>query len=68
MIKENIFENFDFDMNNYFTLNQMMKEFGVTETTIWRWRKSKGLKTMKFGSKHVFHKKDVFEFFNRENS
>ena len=42
MIEKKLFENFD--MDNYFTLKQLCEEFGVSEPTIWRWRKQ-GLKT-----------------------
>ena len=65
MIEKKLFEHFD--MDNYFTLKQLCEEFGVSEPTIWRWRKQ-GLKTTKIGGKPIFHKSNVMEYFNRQNS
>ena len=65
MIKDNIFQNFDW--NDYFTLNQLCEEFGVSKPTIWRWRKQ-GLKTTKIGGRPIFHKTNVSEYFNRNNN
>jgi len=65
MIKENIFQGFDW--NDYFTLPQMMEQFGVSKSTIYYWR-SQGLKTTKCGGKPIFHKSNISEYFNRSNS
>ncbi len=62
MINENILNGFDW--SNYYTLNQLKEEFGVSQSTIYHWR-TKGLKTTKIGGKPIFQKSNVLEFFNR---
>lgn len=50
-----------------FSMNEVMKKFNISKTTLWRWRRQ-GLRAIKIGKKILFLETDLSEFLNKHRS
>jgi hypothetical protein len=49
----------------FFKLSDLQQMFGVSRTTLWRWREDMGLRTVKIGGIKRITEKDLQEFLGR---